>query len=71
MFDFGDAVFRLRFGKFPTEERYWPVSLSYHCSQLRCGGVSVYLKRLGKVWVGQDYLFGDGNLYVVKRSLVD
>jgi hypothetical protein len=27
--------------------------LSYHCSQLNCGGISVYLKVLCKVRVGQ------------------
>jgi hypothetical protein len=70
-FDFGNTVFGLRHGKFPTEEQYGPVTLSYHCSQLHRGGISVYLKRLRKVRVGQDYLFGNGSLYVVKCLLMD
>ncbi len=44
--------FLLRFGKFPTEESYWPIVLSYHGSQLHWGGVRKYLKRLGKVRIG-------------------
>ncbi len=68
---FGNTVLGLHHGKFPTEEGYRPITLSYHCSQLHCGGISVYLKRIRKVWVGQDYLFGDGSLYVVKCLLMD
>ncbi len=57
---------------FPTEERYRPIiTLSYHRSQLCCGGIGIYLKRLGKGWVGQDYLFGNNSFYIVKRLLMD
>ena len=68
---FGNTEVGLHLGKFPTEECYRPITLSYHCSQLRCGSISVYLKRLGKVGVGQDYLFGNGSLYIVKHLLMD
>jgi hypothetical protein len=70
-FDCGNTVFGLRFGKFLTEECNRPVTLSYHCSQLHRGGISEYLKGLHEVWVGQDYLFGNGSLYVVKPVLMD
>ena len=68
---FGNTVLGLHHGKFPSEECYRPVTLSYHCSQLHPGGISVYLKRLCKVRVGQDYHFGNGSHYVVKRLLMD
>ena len=68
---FCNTVFGLRHGKFPTEERNWPVTLSYYWSQLHRGGISVYLKWLCEVYVGQDYLFGNGSLYVVKCLLMD
>ncbi len=61
----------LGFGNFSTEERNGHDTLSYHCSQLHCGGISVYLKRLCKVQVDQYYLFGDGSLDVVKCLLMD
>jgi hypothetical protein len=70
-FNFGNTVFGLHHGKFPIEERYRHVTLSYHCSQLHRGGMSVFLKRLCKVWVGQDYLFGNGSFYIVKCLLMD
>jgi hypothetical protein len=56
--------------KLPTKECIGPVTLSYHCSQLHCGGISVYLKGHRKVWVGQYYLFGNGRLVIVKCLLI-
>jgi hypothetical protein len=44
---------------FPTEERNRHVTLCDHCSQLHSGGISIHLKGLCKVQVGQDYLFGN------------
>jgi hypothetical protein len=38
---------------------------------MHCGGISVYLKGLFKVWVGQYYLFDDGKIDIVKCLLMD
>jgi hypothetical protein len=67
---FSYTVFGLCFGTFPTEECNRPVTLRCHWSQLRCGGISVYLKGLCKVWVGQYYLFGNGSLYLLVKRLL-
>jgi len=56
---------------FPTEERYSPVILSYHCSQWHCGGVCVYLKGLREIRISQDYVFCDRSLNIVKCLLMD
>ncbi len=56
---------------FLTEECNWPITLSYYWSQLQCEGISVYLKRLCKVRVGNDYLFGNCSLYNAKCLLMD
>ncbi len=49
----------------------WSPIFPTYVQMVTAGGISVYLKRLCEVRVGQDYLLGDGSLCVVKCLLID
>ena len=70
MFLFGLAVFLLHLIQFPAEECQQPVILSDDCTKLKLRTVSVDLKLLQVVRIGQDNIFGDCSLHLVEYSLM-
>ena len=62
---FGCTVFLLCFIKFSAEECQRPIVLSNDCTKLELRTVSLHLKLLQVVGIGQDNIFGDCRLHVV------
>ncbi len=68
-FNFGDTVFALPNGEIPTEEHNRPVILSKYCSELFARSICVNLKDFWIVCIGQDSLFCNSSLDVIKVLL--